>query len=292
MSTLTVDELTQATLDGSGVFDVLMRANKAHLDAEYEKNRIKGPEYSTVYLGSLDTVLNTALQFVLTKQKIDLEAQLLQQQILLAQVEVQKANAQLEQIAAQTALVQQQTLNAQAELAILQANALKIPAEIALLEAQTAQTNQQTENLGSQKLQIEAQTALVVQQERNAVIEATVLVATECKLRAEYDLIMSNVLKSGQEISLLAQKTATERAQITSMGVDEDSVIGKQKALYQAQSDGFKRDAEQKAAKVLVDSWNVRRTTDADSAPADAVNQLNDASVGRAVGKLLSGVGA
>ena len=28
---LTVNDLTLATLDGTGVFDVLMRANKAHL---------------------------------------------------------------------------------------------------------------------------------------------------------------------------------------------------------------------------------------------------------------------
>ena len=50
--------------------------------------------------------------------------------------------------------------------------------------------------------------------------------------------------------------------------------------------------AEQKAAKVMVDTWNVRRTTDPDSAAADSTNNLNDAAVGRAVTKLLSGVGA
>jgi hypothetical protein len=292
MSDLTISDLTQATLEGSGVFDVLMRANKAHLEAEYAKNRIKGPEYSTVYLGSLDTVMNTALQFLLTKQKINLEAQLLEQQIILAQVEVQKANAQLAQINAQTELVQQQTINAQAELAILQANVLKIPAEIELLNAQTAQTRQQTENLEFQKLQIQAQTDLLDQQERNAVIEGTVLVATECKLRAEYDLILSSVQKSAQEIALLAQKVATEKAQITSMGVDDDSIVGRQKQLYKAQSDGFVRDAEQKAAKIMVDSWNVRRTTDTDITGADDVNKLSDPNIGRVISKLLSGVGA
>jgi hypothetical protein len=242
MTTIAVTDLTQATLEGQGIFDVLMRANKAHLEAEFTKGRIKGPEYSTVYLGSLTQVMQTALAFLLAKEKTDLEAQLLQKQI-------EKAQAEINQI------------------------------------------NQQTANLVSQKLQIEAQTELTAQQKINAITENTVLIAQECKLRAEFDLIMSNVLKSNQETALLTQKVATERAQITALGVDDNSVIGKQKTLYQAQTDGFKRDAEQKAAKLMVDTWNVRRTTD-EGTVADSVNNLNDASVGRAVNKLLAGVQA
>ena len=68
-------------------------------------------------------------------------------------------------------------------------------------------------------------------------------------------------------------------------------MIGKQKALYGAQTDGVKRDAEQKAAKLLADTWSVRRTTD-EATVADATNKLNDATVGRAIEKLLSGIGA
>jgi hypothetical protein len=233
--TIDIASLTSATLDGTGVFDVLMRANKAHLESEFAKNRIKGPEYSTVYLGSLAQVMQAALQFVLSQEKANLEATLLQQQILLAQAEVQKATATLAQIQAQTALINQQLAN--------------------------------------------------------AVVEETVLVAQECKLRGEFDLIVSNTLKSTQETALLSQKTATERAQVLALGVDENSVVGKQKLLYQAQTDGFKRDAEQKAAKLMIDTWNVRRTTD-EATVADSVNSLNDVAVGRAVNKLLNGVQA
>ena len=214
MTQLAVTDLTQGTLAGTGIFDVLMRANKAHLDAEFDKNRIKGAEYSTVYLGSLTQVMQTALQFLLTKKKEDLEAQLLEKQI-----------------------------------------------------------------------------ALTDQQRLNAIAENAVLVAQECKLRAEFDLIQANILKANQETALLAQKVATERAQVTALGVDADSIVGRQKSLYLAQTNGFTRDAEQKAAKLLVDSWNVRRTTD-EGTVADGVNLLNDATVGRAVTKLLSGVGA
>lgn len=214
MTTISNADLTTQTVNGTGVFDVLMKAAAAHLEAEFSKNRIKGTEYSEVYLGAMTQVLQTAAQFLLTKQKASLEAELLTKQI-----------------------------------------------------------------------------ALVEQQRLNAVTENTVLVAQECKLRAEYDLTMANILRTNEEIALLTQKTATERGQTQALGVDADSVLGRQKALYVAQSDGFKRDAEQKAAKVLVDSWNVRRTTD-EGTVADGTNMLNDAAVGRAVTKLLSGVGA
>jgi hypothetical protein len=203
-----LSSLTEATIAGGGAFDVLMRATKAHLEQEFDKNRIKGPEYSTVYLGSLEAVMKTALDFVLQKNKHALELELIKQQIA------------------------------------------------------------------------------------NAILEGKVLVAQECKLRAEFDLTMATILKVNAEKALLDQKLLTERAQITAMGVDEDSVVGRQKLLYQAQTAGFTRDAEQKAAKLLVDSWNVRRTTDETGTQADNINMLNDVAIGRVVNKLLAGVGA
>lgn len=320
MTALTVADLTETTLSGTGVFDVLMRANKAHLEAEFTKGRIKGSEYATVYLGSLETVMRSSMEFLLQRQKIGLEADLLAQQILLAQVEVTKATAAV-------ALVQAQTANAVAELAIIQANASKIAAEVAHLTAQTAvstqqrlnlidelltataqrtkiaadtaQVTQHTANLVSEELAIDAKTAQTTQQTTNLVAEALnipkqglVLDGQKCKLDAEFDLLQSELLKSAAEITLLTQKNATEKAQILAIGVDADSVIGKQKLLYQAQTEGFSRDAEQKAAKLMVDTWNVRKTTDPDATDVNVTNQLTDGSIGRAVAKLLTGVGA
>lgn len=285
MSTpIAISDLTQATLDGQGIFDVLMRANKEHLEAEFAKDRIKGTEYSTVYLGSLTQVLQTAMQFLINKEKTSLENQLLEKQIQLAQTQIDKTLSEKAQVEAQTQLINQQRLN-------LIAEAANVPKQGALIDAQKAVQEQQVLNLSSQRLQIEAETDLTEQRKINAVTENTVLIAQECKLRAEFDLTMGNVTKVAQETSLLTQKVATERAQITSLGVDADSVVGRQKALYQAQTDGFKRDAEQKAAKLLVDTWNVRRTTD-EGTVADGTNLLNDATIGRAITKLLAGVGA
>ncbi len=221
MAEIITAEFTEAAVDGGGVFDHLMRAAKAHLEQEYASNRIRGPEYSQVYLGSMQSAMQYALQFVLEKQRADKQADLLAAQIV-------------------------------------------------------------TE---------EKQQALLTQQQINAVTEETVLVAQECKLRAEYDVLMEQKLKVVAETALLTQKKATEKAQTVGAGVDLDSMIGRQKALYLAQADGFKRDAEQKAAKVLVDSWNVRRTTD-EATQANITNKLADEYVGDAIGQLLAGVGA
>lgn len=319
-----ITDLTQGTLTGTGIFDILMRANKEHLEAEYTKNRIKGSEYSTVYLGSLEPVMRTAMEFLLSRQKIALEAELMAQQVLIAQAEVQKANAQVQIAQAEILKTNAEVLIANAqvekiakEIEILTLTAQKIPAEIAHLNAQTELISQQKINLiaeaanipkqgllidtqaavqGQQKLNLEseklgiiAKTALTTQQTTNAVTENAVLQATKCKLDAEFDLLKENTLKAGQESALLAQKTVTEKAQVSGVGVDDNSVVGRQKLLYKAQTDGFSRDAEQKAAKLMVDVWNVQRTTDEGIAPSGS---LVNGNIDRAVNKMLSGVGA
>jgi regulator of replication initiation timing len=218
---ITLGDLTSEAKAGLGVFDVLMRAQKVHLEQEFKQGRIKGPEFATVYLGSLEAILTAATAFLLQKDKSYQEAQLIGAQI-------SKVNAEIE---------------------------------------------------------------LVRQQAANAVVEKQVLEAQVCKLKAEYDAIVATLEKTAEEKELLRWKTITEKAQTTTTGVDMDSVIGKQKALYAAQTEGFARDAEQKAAKAMLDTWSVRRTTDS-ATVADDVNKLNDAAIGRAVEKLLTGVGA
>lgn len=218
---IVLPDLTTATVDGAGVFDTLMRAHKAHLEQEFTKGRIKGPEYATVYLGGLEAILNAAVSFLLQKDKVAAEIAL--------------TNAQKD-------LVEQQTANAVAE-------GLNIPKQGALLDAQV------------------------------------------CEAQAQFDLLVETKLKTVEEKTLLTWKTTTEKAQTLTTGVDDNSVIGKQKNLYQAQADGFKRDAEQKAAKIFADTWNVRRTTDS-ATVADGTNKFDDATVGRAMQALLAGIGA
>lgn len=415
--TITTADLTEATLSGGGVFDELMRANKAHLDEEYGKNRIRGPEYSQVYLGALQSAMQYSIQFLLEKDRAAAQAALIEEQAnterkqqLLLDAQISKAakeeelidqqilsateevalvqarvaltqeqteseakqnevggilDAQKAQIEAQTALTSSQEAQVVAETAnvpkqgtLLDAQAQQVSAEAALAtrrldqvdeeillakeqvllgkeevkiataklaniplegnlltaqvsttEAEALRVQAQTDLLAEQKAsevrkhevgglidkeleQVDAQIGLVTQQTTNAATENTVLVAQECKLRGEFDVLTQQVTKTANEAALLSQKKVTETAQVNGSGVAPDSYLGRRMALYQAQGEGFKRDAEQKAAKVLVDAWNVKRSTDVDNTPANGVNHLDDGGIGRAVSKLLSGVGA
>ena len=475
---ITLDDLTTATVEGSGVFDVLMRANKAHLEQEFKLNRIKGTDYANVYLGSLQAVLNAAMQFTLSREKQNLDSLLQVKQIELAQLNQVKLQAEIDQTYAQTNLVEQQQINMEDELQTadlqrgklskdieateaqisqiitqsqltaqqkinmmdelvtaavqrdklakdieataaqiiqttaqtllveqqvinaadelltsgkqrekiaqdilavqdsllttavqrtqitkeidnvvaqkaqieaqtnlvgqqktnLTAEALNIPKQGALLDAQkgvqtqqvsnlvaefartnkqalqidaqtaniieeglnipkmgtkidadAALTTQQKINLISEELGIDARTALTTQQKDNAATEKTVLVAQECKLRAEYDSILANNLRVASEKALLDQKKITEQAQTAAGFVDVDSVLGKQKALYEAQATGYKRDAEQKAAEIMFKSWATRKTTD-DATQVNDTNKLSDPFIGTAISKLLAGI--
>ena len=123
--------------DGTGVFDVLMRANKAHLEQEFTQGRIKGTEYSTVYLGSLQSVLSASVQFLLEKDKNALQAELIAQQVELAKVEVLKANAQLLNLAAELKVLIAQECKLRAEYDVLVNTNLKTAEEVKLLTWKT-----------------------------------------------------------------------------------------------------------------------------------------------------------
>lgn len=207
MAIVNLADYTTATVEGTGVFDVLMKAINAHLDVQWQQSRIRGPEYAQVYLGSLQTALDHALQFVLGKEKTEKEVELLTQQVL---TEVEN-----------TAMVH----------------------------------------------------------------------AQKCKLDAEYDVLILTKDKVTAETLLLNQKRASELAQTDGSTLDPNSILGKQATLYQRQADGFLRDAEQRAASIMIDSWNVRRTTD-NGTVADGTNKLSDLYVGNAVTKLLEGISA
>ena len=72
--------------------------------------------------------------------------------------------------------------------------------------------------------------------------------------------------------------------------IGDGSVIDVQVELMNAQKDGYKRNAEQQAAQIMSNTWNVRRQTDEDTS-ANSTNLLDDATVGKSIQALLSGVG-
>lgn len=376
MAEITIRDLTEATVSGAGVFDVVMKAVTAHLDEQYKQGRIRGPEYATVYVNSLQASLQQSLQFLLARERTEKEIELLAAQIvkegaataninaetdlvkaqeikigfegelvqaqqanaleennvlrntaarieqerlllvantakagedkllvskqvltegsvkskldaekLLIEAQVPKINADILLSGAQKSLTEQEKLKTAAEVLNLPKQGERLDAEVALLDKQALTEVQQT-------LRVTAETDKLEQEKTNLVKQEKVLAAQECKLKAEYDMILKQVIKIASEAALLDQKKVTESAQTSGGIAAADSTLGRQNNLFLNQANGFIRDAEQKAAKMLIDSWTVRRTTDPDATAANTANGLSDANIKRALDKLLLGVDA
>jgi septal ring factor EnvC (AmiA/AmiB activator) len=159
-------------------------------------------------------------------------------------------------------LLQLGAVDVETEVLVIQKD--KLVAEIDMVEAQTAQANKQVEVLNAQLLNIPK----------------------------EGELIDKQVLKTESETTFLAQRIKTEKAQILDVvdGVAVLGVLGKQKDLYAAQTDGFARDAEQKLAKMLIDTWSVRRSTD-EGTLFNEINKLSDPNIGAAIVKCMTSIG-
>jgi len=103
--------------------------------------------------------------------------------------------------------------------------------------------------------------------------------------------VSNSTNKTSAEVSLLVQKKETELAQVvdTVATGTVTGVIGKQKALFQKQTDGFDRDAEQKIAKILVDTWTIRHSTGTAENVLEA--GLADAEIANVLSKAKAGIG-
>jgi len=84
MDNFTIEDVTTVAIDGTGIFDKLMASVKLHVQEEYSEGRLKGAEYATVYLGSIQAVLAHSVEFALQKEQVASQ---------ISKTEADKANA-------------------------------------------------------------------------------------------------------------------------------------------------------------------------------------------------------
>ena len=186
-------------------------------------------------------------------------------------------------------LLQAQTDNAQSQIALTEAQVIKIteenkviPYNIERIQAEIANMTRQSDIL-EKELEIKI-SSLALQDKQLLLADA------ELQVRVlELDVKRAEVESAQAQAQLYAAKVLTENAQ-TMDAAHPNSVLGSNIAVLRAQAAGYARDAEQKAAKILVDAWNVQRNTD-ESILATPTNQLHDVSVGKAVSAMLRGAG-
>lgn len=131
----------------------------------------------------------------------------------------------------------------------------KTNAEVTALDARTTNETDKT------AAEIVAMQARTVNENTQTVNDTT---RTTNDTNRAINEITNNTNKTTAEISLLEQKRESELAQVSdsvSTGTVA-GVLGIQKELFAKQRDGFDRDAEQKLAKIVLDTWSMRQTTD------------------------------
>lgn len=162
LAPLTNHDLTEAKIGGTGTFDVLMCAFKAHLEQEYKANRISGAEYTKTYIALTQAAMQNAVQYLLGRDQAYWAAINAQMQARLAAVGLVTARVQLE--TAKAALVAQryEALTAKANYALTK---LKLSTEKAgfdvaayqlsdLMPTQKRQLSEQAEAARAQTLNV------------------------------------------------------------------------------------------------------------------------------------------
>ena len=98
--------------EGTGIFDVIIKAANENIKIQHKTSRITGAEYAEVYLGTMQSAISEAMKFVLQNDTLAKEIELKEAQIA-------KINADKELIAAQLLAYSAQQAK---DLAVKQAN--------------------------------------------------------------------------------------------------------------------------------------------------------------------------
>lgn len=301
-------------LSKNGTFDLLVSELGKHLVAERTAGRITGQEYTTAYINLMTAALQQSLSFELQKYQVAAQTDLIKaqtgqvvfqnQQI---QAETSRIGADITRINAQTDLLAQQKLTeveqtklvasqkllADMQLEALEEEILKTKAEVLILDTQELLAEQQL--LQGAKELLKADKALLQQDADLSKTNAEIAVANKQLLvmQSQIDGQTKQNLRTDEEILFTKAKTNVEKASYLDSvdGSTVTGVLGKQKLLLAAQTDGFARNAEQGLAKAVMEVFSVMRTTDTDGVDPSTYG-LSPTVVGQIVAKAKSGIGA
>lgn len=251
---LTIEELTEGVVNGSGIFDKLATSISAHLAGQFEKQRITAKEYADVYIQLMSAAMQTAANFLTQRDTAYWQAISIMQSARLTEAQLAKAKADL-------AIAKIQAAQAQIE-------AHGAAVTYALTKLKLATEDASHELIVTQKAQVVAQTETIVYSNANILpVQKDGIVAdTAGKVYNTSDILPTQKL-------LLLEQVEVQRAQTRETHSDASAIaglVGSQKQLYAQQIVSYKRDAEVKFAKLYTDAWITMKTLDEGLSPPDA----------------------
>jgi len=255
-------DITTGEIKGTGTFDIFMSGMAAQLKEEYSKNRITGAEYTKAFIAMVQGAMQFSVQFLLGRDQAYWAAM----------------QAQIASVTAQVALATAKLQYAAVELEVLinKANYALTKIKLSTEDAQYGAVKFNVDNLLPQQLAVGAYnldnmlpvqyataeynlgTMLPAQlgsvEQQIAQSEAQVL-----QINAQVLQIEQQTLLTEQQILSVEEQTEATRAQTLDTRIDGITpvagVLGMQKNLYAQQISSYKRDAENKAAKIWSDAW-------------------------------------
>lgn len=242
MTDITIDHLTDATSDtfgaGTGVFDKLMQTVTLHVTEEFSEGRIAGSDYATVYLGSLQSVLAQAVDFLLKEQQAGKQADLIDSQI-------RESEEKIDLIAAQTA-AEYEGINA-SKAKTTRDNLLNNK-QVIKLQKEAVLIERQTEKVIAEIQDQDYVTDFLRPEELSKITAETIGVTAKT---TDQTFVTTNLRP--EEVDLLQSRDAEQVAATTR----NDNESTKKQALMDAQTLGFQSDTKQKILKQMYDGFAV-----------------------------------
>ena len=132
--------------EGTGIFDVIIKAANENIKIQHKTSRITGAEYAEVYLGTMQSAISEAMKLVLQNDTLAKEIELKEAQIAKINAERDLVNAQIAAFGAQQ----------DKELQLKDAQISKINADKELINAQLlAYQEQQAKDLAVKQANID-----------------------------------------------------------------------------------------------------------------------------------------
>ena len=287
MADIELSNLTDSTNadNGTGVFDKLIQSVEHHIESQYKAGRITGNDYSSVYLGSMQSVLSESVKFLLSEQQVEKEVDLLNEQIIseqkkneaggLIDLEKKKNQEQIDLIIAQTAS-QYEGIDASRK-DTNRKNLLNSKQVIEIGKESELLTTQNSELLLNGVVERALKDAQRIATASGAIDNTNKVNAEVAFTNAKEDdqvYITTNIRplelsKLDEEIDLLQSRDVEQIAATVRMDLES----AKKVLLIEAQTLGFKVDGKQKLLKQMFEGFAIETTTNgAVTAPAPSLN--------------------
>lgn len=116
--TISISDITTGSIQGTGDFDVLVRAAKEHLLVEYTSNRITGDKYAEAYIAIVNQVLAMAIQFRVQSEQINVQSLLTEEQKELIKAQTLQVKAETLNVPKQGIVLDKQASNLDKDLEV------------------------------------------------------------------------------------------------------------------------------------------------------------------------------